>query len=57
MREHAVTCQIENKESAKYLQYNMNKYAVLYLGKKMRERGLSKEEQLRIVNELIDDIR
>jgi len=57
MREHAVTCQVENEESTKYLQYNINKYAVLYLEKKLRERGLPKEEQLRIVNELIDNIK
>lgn len=57
MREHAVTCQIENEESTKYLQYNINKYAVLYFKKKLQERGLPKDEQLRIVNELIDSIK
>ena len=57
MREHIVVCQTENEIDTKELRHIMNKYVILYLEKSMRERKIPKEEQLRILDELIKGVR
>jgi len=57
MRKHTVNCQVENENSTKYLQYSMNKYVAIYIEGKLRESDFSKEEQLKILDNLIERMK
>lgn len=53
MRKHAVNCQIENEKKIEYIQFKINESAVLYIKEKLNESGLTKEEKLMIIDNLI----
>ena len=57
MRRHIVNCQIINEKEMERLQYIINNTAILYIKGMMEERGASKEEKLRIVDELVKSIK
>lgn len=57
MRGHTVNCQIENGKDMKYLQPKINGAAILYAKEIMKEGGFTREEKLRIVDELIRGVK
>lgn len=57
MRRHIVSCQIENEKETEYLQSKINETALLYIKEMMEERGFTKEEKLKIMDELIQTMK
>lgn len=57
MRKHEVKCRIEGDKSNTDLQNNINTFTVSYIQKVIQESGLPKTEQLKIVDELLKEIR
>ncbi len=49
MRKHTVKCQLENEKRTEYLQYEINKFALLYIKNFLEESGLEKEEKLDLI--------
>lgn len=56
MRNHSIICQLEGKKPAKYIQYLINYYAVMYVEKLLMNSGLSKREQIAILDKMLEDI-
>lgn len=57
MRKHAVNCLIENRKDTDYIQNKENEFAVLYVKKIIEEGGFTKEEQLKILDEIIKKMK
>ena len=57
MRKHEVKCRIEGDKSNKDLQNNINLFTVSYIQKVIQESGLPKAEQLKIVDELLKELK
>ena len=56
MRKHTVKCQLENEKRTEYLQYEINKFALLYIKNFLEESGLEKEEKLDLIDEMIKNM-
>lgn len=57
MRKHEVRCSIESDKSNTGLQNNINLFAVSYIQNVIQESGLPKTEQLKIVDELLKELK
>lgn len=56
MRKHRVICQLEDKNPIENVQYLINLYTTVYVEKLLKSSGLSKEEQIFVVNKMLEMI-
>lgn len=57
MRKHEVKCIIKGGKSDAAIQNKINRFTVYYVEKTIRESGLSKAEQLYVIEELLKELR
>lgn len=53
MRKHCITCHIEGERPTDQIQYLINYFATAHLEKTMKRDGLSKDEQIIVLSEII----
>lgn len=57
MRMHEVKCSIEGDKNNKNIQNTINHFAISYIQNVIQESGLSKPEQLKLIEELLKKIQ
>lgn len=57
MRRHEIHSQIDSKILTKYICNTVNVFSVSYIKKRLDESGLTKEERLKLIDEIIRYMR
>ncbi len=57
MRKHEVKCIVKGGKNNVDIQHSINAFTVYYIQKTIRESGLSKAEQLYVIEELLKELR
>lgn len=60
MRQHKIICNLTGVKEAQYLQYLQNKineYTVKYIERSIYESNLSRQEQIYVLEELLNELK
>lgn len=57
MRQHKIVCSLTGADEAQYLQNKVNEYTTIYIERSICESGLSKQEQIFVLEELLNSLR
>lgn len=57
MRNHCITCHLEDKKPIIYIQYLANYFTVLYIENLLKNSGLSKDKQVSVLDQILLSLR
>ncbi len=57
MRQHKIVCSLTGAKETQYLQNKINECTVIYIERSICESGLSKQEQIFVLEELLNSLR
>lgn len=57
MRNHRITCHLEDKKPIIYIQYLTNYFTVLYIENLLKNSGLSKDKQVFVLDQILLSLR
>lgn len=57
MRNHRITCHLEDKKPIMHIQYLTNYFTVLYIENLLENSGLSKDKQVSVLDQILLSLR